>query len=587
MGSQGSWQGLDLHCYRRSRCLLIFFVFLALPLSATTYYVDNCVIVGNDSNNGTSPSTPWLTIAHVNAQSFNPGDSILFQSTCTWREQLTINSSGSSGNPITFGAYGTGAQPIINGSNLLSLSWTQGSSNVWSAALTTQPNIVFFNGTFGTEVASSAAVSSSGDWFWGSNTLYVYSTSNPSTAFTSPGIESGTQSNVAEVNSSYVTISNLHITKGNMYGLSVADDSTTTPSNVTMNGLTVDYNYGYGLNLWQHFGPGPSGLVVENSTVDWNGGSGINWGGYLKSTLIQNNAIHHNCWDSQSSCRGIDGAGPYNTNATIQYNNVYQNGTASHAGVGITCDTCGSGIVIQYNLSWGNYGWGIDIDADNNVQVSYNVVYNNQSSGIMVFADANVTMTGILVYNNTVYGNTVTGSDAGIRILGPSASGGCTNNTVSNNISVATSGGPNLSVSGGCENPGTDGSGNVYTYNSFGTAASKFIGWGGTKYSTYASWETAAGNCGSSGCSHSIQTAPTFTNAGADNFTLASGSLAIGTGLNLGATYQYGLSPSSSWTSSVSLLNQNNYGSGWEIGAFAFLQNGPPAPPTSLSATVN
>src|ERR1017187_8113538 len=73
MGSQRSWQDLDLHCYRRSRCLLIF-VLLALPLSATTYYVDNCVTVGSDSNNGTGTSTPWQTIAHVNVQRFNPGD---------------------------------------------------------------------------------------------------------------------------------------------------------------------------------------------------------------------------------------------------------------------------------------------------------------------------------------------------------------------------------------------------------------------------------------------------------------------------------------------------------------------------------
>ena len=107
----------SLRLLRRGGRLLIFvflFVFLGLPLSATTYYVDNCVTVGNDSNNGTSPSTPWLTIAHVNAQSFNPGDSILFQHGCVWRETLTTSSAGSTGNPITFGAYGSGAQPIIN-----------------------------------------------------------------------------------------------------------------------------------------------------------------------------------------------------------------------------------------------------------------------------------------------------------------------------------------------------------------------------------------------------------------------------------------------------------------------------------------
>src|SRR4030043_1897423 len=40
---------------------------------AATYYVD--ATNGNDSNNGLSESTPWKTIAKVNASNFNPGAS--------------------------------------------------------------------------------------------------------------------------------------------------------------------------------------------------------------------------------------------------------------------------------------------------------------------------------------------------------------------------------------------------------------------------------------------------------------------------------------------------------------------------------
>src|ERR1035441_6510895 len=103
--------------------LVTGFNFISIPTvqaSGTTYYVDNCVVTGNDSNNGTSPSTPWLTINQVNNfSSFHPGDSILFEKGCTWREQLTVPSSGSAGNPITFGAYGSGGMPIISGANVL------------------------------------------------------------------------------------------------------------------------------------------------------------------------------------------------------------------------------------------------------------------------------------------------------------------------------------------------------------------------------------------------------------------------------------------------------------------------------------
>jgi len=85
--------------------------------SGTTYYVSTS---GNDSNSGISTSSPWKTIAHV--VSFEPslraGDCVLFQRGGTWHEQLTIsNLRGTQTNPITFGNYGSGNRPIIDGSS--------------------------------------------------------------------------------------------------------------------------------------------------------------------------------------------------------------------------------------------------------------------------------------------------------------------------------------------------------------------------------------------------------------------------------------------------------------------------------------
>lgn len=84
--------------------------------TSTTYYVSNCGTVGSDSNNGTSQSTPWLTIAKVNSSTFKPGDYIDFNDGCTWREQLTLPSSGTASSPITIATYGSGNPPIISGS---------------------------------------------------------------------------------------------------------------------------------------------------------------------------------------------------------------------------------------------------------------------------------------------------------------------------------------------------------------------------------------------------------------------------------------------------------------------------------------
>jgi hypothetical protein len=104
----------------RIAAALLLLVLAALPAQATTYYV---AAAGSDANNGTSTSTPWQTIAKVNASTFSPGDSVLFNRGDAWYgTALTVPSAGSSGNPITFGAYGTGANPILKGSTFLATS---------------------------------------------------------------------------------------------------------------------------------------------------------------------------------------------------------------------------------------------------------------------------------------------------------------------------------------------------------------------------------------------------------------------------------------------------------------------------------
>ncbi|MDR2479984.1 MAG: right-handed parallel beta-helix repeat-containing protein [Treponema sp.] len=50
-----------------------------------TYYLD--AQNGNDSNNGTSPLTPWKTFKNVNAKTFQPGDHILLEADSIWNGQ--------------------------------------------------------------------------------------------------------------------------------------------------------------------------------------------------------------------------------------------------------------------------------------------------------------------------------------------------------------------------------------------------------------------------------------------------------------------------------------------------------------------
>lgn len=85
------------------KVLTILLLFAGLAIQAqTTYHVSVDSIIS--------------TIAQVNALSLDPGDSALFHRGETWRETLTVPSSGSVGSYITFGAYGTGDKPKILGS---------------------------------------------------------------------------------------------------------------------------------------------------------------------------------------------------------------------------------------------------------------------------------------------------------------------------------------------------------------------------------------------------------------------------------------------------------------------------------------
>jgi hypothetical protein len=105
--------------WRCARSVVLISLF-ALPASATTYFV---AAAGSDSNSGTTSASPWQTIAKVNASTFLPGDSILFNRGDAWYgTSLVAPSSGTNGSPITFGAYGSGANPIVKGSTVLSTS---------------------------------------------------------------------------------------------------------------------------------------------------------------------------------------------------------------------------------------------------------------------------------------------------------------------------------------------------------------------------------------------------------------------------------------------------------------------------------
>jgi polysaccharidase protein len=80
----------------------------------STFYVDSRT--GSDANNG-SAATPWASIDAVNGAGLKAGDTVLFARDATFHGTIDLHASGTAGAPITFGAYGTGADPLITGGN--------------------------------------------------------------------------------------------------------------------------------------------------------------------------------------------------------------------------------------------------------------------------------------------------------------------------------------------------------------------------------------------------------------------------------------------------------------------------------------
>jgi parallel beta-helix repeat protein len=123
--------------FRIIRFFRIFFlsIFALAGLTISTYCANYYVssINGNDNNAGTSSSAPWKSIERLKRvlSSLQVGDKVYLEKGSEW-DNVSLrlsNLTGTSLNPIVFTTYGTGSQPRIKGSKVIS-SFTQ-NGNIW------------------------------------------------------------------------------------------------------------------------------------------------------------------------------------------------------------------------------------------------------------------------------------------------------------------------------------------------------------------------------------------------------------------------------------------------------------------------
>src|SRR5690554_1405713 len=95
-------------------CLALV-VFCNFSQAATYYFSSSSGDDSRSASQAQNSSTPWKSIDKLNEifKTLKPGDRVLFNRGETFFGTINISASGSPGNPIVIGAYGSGSKPII------------------------------------------------------------------------------------------------------------------------------------------------------------------------------------------------------------------------------------------------------------------------------------------------------------------------------------------------------------------------------------------------------------------------------------------------------------------------------------------
>lgn len=466
-----------------------------------TYYVD--ALDGNDGFAGTSTNQPWRTLTRLNTQTLAPGDSVLLRRGCEWRETLSVLHGGTPGTPIVYGAYGTGARPLIIGSNPTA-GWVieDVARHLWRTHVPWTPtpaspslDVVYFAGERGVKRHSLAEVDSASEWYWNSSNqmLYVYCLDTPT------GIETAARDHGVlgrdGFGLTYIVVEDIEIKQTNSKLILVgAGNHYWTIRNIVghHNGRCDDIEDGsmgndrVGISVRRC-----NNTLVTGCLIYETGENGV------QITGGSNNIVEH-CTIYNPHHHAIDMKGaPLWTcrDNVIRYNRVYA--TWSY-------DTQVNGIALV------NDGENADLL---NTRIHHNVVYNIPDSGIIIYG---VKITETQILNNTL----VDCHSHNIHLLnGPSTT------TIINNIAVTSGSGwrPTLRIESAA--------GKSFDYNCWMNipAGSDMIQVNTTDYQTLAAYQAATGLD-----AHSISTAPLFADPANRDYHLNDGCLCIGGGTPVG-----------------------------------------------------
>ena len=345
-------------------------------VSSGTYYID--ATGGSDFNSGTATNDAWQTLARASTN-YLAGDQILLKRGETFPGQLLLQQvKGSAALPIKVGAYGTGNDPIIAGSdgtNSIHMSFCE------------------YVEVEDLEIVGEG-ISVTAYWAGGTNTYdHLYFRN--------------------------LNIHDITGTTSNALAMNTHPDGGTKFNDVLIEGCTISNVLGksISINKWNidstffH-----TDVVISNNTIQ---GSGMQVGKIAgDSLIIGNNVTGSNGSDGLTDTDS--GLWIWDCHDLLIEHNVFEGARGSHDACGVHIDIGNTDCVIQYNLSRDNEGGFAEIlgSSSNNVY-RYNISIND---GARVKGVGGATQEGKMFffggytgvgspkdgpYNNYIYNNTI------------------------------------------------------------------------------------------------------------------------------------------------------------------------------------
>ena len=481
----------------------------------------------------------------------------------------------------TVSGYSTGGNSVIK--NIVCINTTQ---FTYRNTFGTAPVAMWENGSLLKIEASALSVDQiPGSWYYDGTYLYLHATDSSNVATngktytyvtaSSPSFTTWDNAQAwlifdsldqAETyNTSSTTLGGIYLTGSHSIARNLSAHDTFRHPICVYNGANSDvltnitaFN-SYGTSPICIYGTGTNGNLIQNSTFynDTYMRSAYVFTGGVWAVVVAHGGAQNNTVDG---CLIYSTAGPFRSD------------TFNGHGYGVLAGDSTTSLTVSHSIIYGNFEWGVDVGSGGNSGLTtgasitfWGNVLDISASSASATGGEGFLLTGSvgsIIYNNTVYGPGVT-------------------NPVVTQVSTSTGAlvKNNIFYTGGYASvDATSETSTAYDYNDYFSASGTPFSWGGTAY-TLANWQT-----NSLQDAHSFSADPSLTNASAlsstGNYSLLAVSPAINAGVNLGSTYQMGLSPAATWTGGVSLLNQNSAGSGWEIGAYVYPANA--ASPTLL-----